>query len=51
MDGLETGRINVAARSVGVAKEAFNLSVEYSKQRVMFDKPIASYQLIQDKLF
>ncbi len=47
MDGLETGRINVAARSVGVAKEAFNLSVEYSKQRETFGKKIQEHQMIQ----
>ena len=47
MDGLETGRINVAARSVGVAKEAFNLSLNYSKQRETFGKQIKDHQMIQ----
>ena len=47
MDGLETGRINVAARSVGVAKEAFNLSINYSKQRETFGKQIKDHQMIQ----
>jgi alkylation response protein AidB-like acyl-CoA dehydrogenase len=50
MDGLETGRINVAARSVGVAKEALKLSIDYSRKRETFDKPIKDHQMIQSMI-
>ncbi len=50
MSGLETGRINVAARAVGVAQAAFNASIRYSQQRETFGKPIAEHQAIQLKL-
>ena len=39
MSGLETGRINVAARAVGVAQAAFNASIRYAQQRESFGKP------------
>ena len=41
MSGLETGRINVAARAVGVAQAAFNAAIRYAQQRESFGKPIA----------
>ena len=50
MAGLETGRINVAARAVGVATAAFNAAIRYSQQREAFGKPIAQHQAIQIKL-
>ena len=50
MSGLETGRINVAARAVGVAQAAFNAAIRYSQQRETFGKPIAEHQAIQLKL-
>ena len=50
MSGLETGRINVAARAVGVAQAAFNSAIRYSQQRETFGKPIAEHQAIQLKL-
>ena len=50
MSGLETGRINVAARAVGVAQAAFNHAIRYSQQRVTFGKPISEHQAIQLKL-
>ena len=50
MSGLETGRINVAARAVGVAQAAFNASIRYAQQRESFGKPIAEHQAIQLKL-
>ena len=50
MSGLETGRINVAARAVGVAQAAFNASIKYSQQRETFGKPISEHQAIQLKL-
>ncbi len=48
--GLELGRINVAARSVGIAKRALDESVKYSQQRSTFGKPISQHQAIQLKL-
>ncbi len=50
MSGLETGRINVAARAVGVAQAAFNAAIRYSQQRESFGKPISEHQAIQLKL-
>jgi alkylation response protein AidB-like acyl-CoA dehydrogenase len=50
MDGLETGRINVAARAVGVMRAAYEDSVRYSQIRRTFGKPICEHQLIQSKL-
>ena len=50
MGGLETGRINVAARAVGVAQAAFDAALEYAKQRRTFGAPIARHQAIQIKL-
>ena len=50
MSGLETGRINVAARAVGVAQAAFNAAIRYAQQRETFGKPIAQHQAIQLKL-
>ena len=50
MAGLETGRINVAARAVGVATAAFDAAIEYAQRREAFGKPIAQHQAIQIKL-
>ena len=50
MSGLEVGRINVAARAVGVAQAAFNDAIKYAQQRSTFGKPIAQHQAIQLKL-
>jgi alkylation response protein AidB-like acyl-CoA dehydrogenase len=47
---LEIGRINIAARAVGVARAAFDAALEYAQQRVTFGKPIAEHQAIQLKL-
>ena len=48
--GLELGRLNVAARGVGVAKAALDEAVKYSQQRQTFGKPICEHQAIQLKL-
>jgi alkylation response protein AidB-like acyl-CoA dehydrogenase len=48
--GLELGRINVAARGVGVAEGALKLATEYSQLRKTFGKPICEHQAIQLKL-
>lgn len=47
MNGLESGRINVAARSVGIARAAYEEALKYSQQRYTFGKPIAHHQAIQ----
>lgn len=48
--GLELGRINVAARGVGIANAALKESVKYSQMRKTFGKPICEHQAIQLKL-
>jgi alkylation response protein AidB-like acyl-CoA dehydrogenase len=50
MDALELGRVNVAARGVGIAQRALELALRYSQQRKAFGKPIAQHQAIQFKL-
>jgi alkylation response protein AidB-like acyl-CoA dehydrogenase len=50
MDALEVGRVNVAARGVGIAQRALELALRYSQQRKTFGKPIAAHQAIQFKL-
>lgn len=46
MDGVEVGRVNVAARACGIANRAFELGVAYAQQRETFGKPIADHQAI-----
>ncbi|MSQ54236.1 MAG: acyl-CoA dehydrogenase [Betaproteobacteria bacterium] len=48
--GLELGRINVAARGVGIAAAALSEALKYSQQRHSFGKPICEHQAIQLKL-
>lgn len=50
MSGLEVGRVNIAARAVGVATAAFEQAIRYAQQRETFGKPIAQHQAIQLKL-
>ncbi len=50
MDGVEVGRVNVAARGCGVAIRAFELGVEYAQQRVTFGKPIVEHQAVSFRL-
>jgi alkylation response protein AidB-like acyl-CoA dehydrogenase len=50
MDALEVGRVNVAARGVGIAQRALELALRYSQERSTFGKPIAQHQAIQFKL-
>lgn len=47
---LDGGRISIAALALGIAKGAYEASVQYSKERQQFDKPIASFQGIAFKL-
>jgi alkylation response protein AidB-like acyl-CoA dehydrogenase len=50
MDGIEVGRVNVAARGCGVSLRAFELAVAYAQQRQTFGKPLAGHQAIAFKL-
>jgi alkylation response protein AidB-like acyl-CoA dehydrogenase len=50
MDGVEVGRVNVAARACGIALRAFELGVAYSQQRHTFGKQIADHQAILFRL-
>lgn len=50
LSGLEVGRVNVAARSVGIAQSCLDQALEYSKQRRAFSKPISEFQATQIKL-
>ena len=50
MDALELGRVNVAARGVGVAQRSLELALRYSQERKTFGKPIAHHQAITFKL-
>ena len=50
MAGFSGGRIQTAARAVGVMRAAFEKSISYAKDRVVFGKSIAQYQLTQVKL-
>jgi alkylation response protein AidB-like acyl-CoA dehydrogenase len=45
--GLDSGRVGIAAQSIGYAQGALDLSVEYSKQRQQFKKPISANQGLQ----
>ena len=50
MAGIELGRVNIAARAVGIAQAAFEASIRYAQERSAFGKPIAHHQAIQIKL-
>ncbi|PZS19040.1 MAG: acyl-CoA dehydrogenase, partial [Pseudonocardiales bacterium] len=50
MDGIEVGRVNVAARACGISIRAFELAVAYAQQRKAFGKQIAEHQAIAFKL-
>ena len=50
MDGVEVGRVNVAARAVGVATRAFELGIAYAQQRETFGKKIAEHQAVLFRL-
>ncbi|HUR13522.1 MAG TPA: acyl-CoA dehydrogenase family protein [Mycobacteriales bacterium] len=50
MDGVEVGRVNVAARACGISIRAFELAIAYAQQRVTFGKPLTGHQAIQFKL-
>jgi alkylation response protein AidB-like acyl-CoA dehydrogenase len=50
MDGVEVGRVNVAARACGIALRAFELGIAYAQQRETFGKPIAEHQAVMFRL-
>ncbi|MDQ1379562.1 MAG: hypothetical protein QOJ71_281 [Actinomycetota bacterium] len=50
LGALEVGRINIAARAVGVARAAFDAALAYAQERRTMGKPIAEHQAIQMKL-
>jgi alkylation response protein AidB-like acyl-CoA dehydrogenase len=50
MGGIELGRVNIAARAVGIAQAAFEAAIRYAQEREAFGKPIAHHQAIQLKL-
>jgi alkylation response protein AidB-like acyl-CoA dehydrogenase len=50
MDGVEVGRVNVAARACGVALRAFELGIAYAQQRETFGKKIAEHQAVLFRL-
>ncbi len=50
MDGVEVGRVNVAARACGIALRAFELGIDYAQQRETFGKPIAQHQAVLFRL-
>lgn len=50
LSGLETGRLNIAARSVGIAQAAYEAALNYSKERKAFGQPISEFQAIQLKI-
>ncbi|MFQ5957101.1 MAG: acyl-CoA dehydrogenase family protein [Candidatus Brocadiales bacterium] len=50
MSGLDNGRFSVAAGSVGISQACIDASIKYAKERIQFDRPIGSFQLIQDMI-
>ena len=50
MGGIELGRVNIAARGLGIAKSAFENAIRYAQEREAFGRPIARHQAIQFKL-
>ncbi|MFK4037758.1 acyl-CoA dehydrogenase family protein [Nonomuraea wenchangensis] len=50
LGGLEIGRVNIAARAVGVAQAAYDAALSYARQRTAFGQPIADFQAVQLKL-
>ena len=50
MSALDSGRYSVAAGCVGICRARVDESVKYAKEREQFDRPIASFQLVQAML-
>ncbi|MBO4240790.1 acyl-CoA dehydrogenase family protein [Pseudonocardia alni] len=50
LSSLETGRINIAARSVGIAQRAYDEALSYAREREAFGRPIGDFQAVQQRL-
>ncbi|MGZ4235502.1 MAG: acyl-CoA dehydrogenase family protein [Solirubrobacteraceae bacterium] len=50
MSSLDSGRYSVAAGCIGICQGCLDASIRYSKDRVQFGRPIASFQLVQEML-
>ncbi len=50
MSALDSGRYSVAAGCVGICQGSLDASITYSKERTQFDRPIASFQLVQEMI-
>jgi (2S)-methylsuccinyl-CoA dehydrogenase len=50
MEGFENGRLQTAARAVGVMQSAYEAALAYARERVVFGKPVVDYQLTRVKL-
>ena len=50
MSALDSGRYSVAAGCVGICQASLDASVAYAKERTQFDRPIASFQLVQEMI-
>lgn len=50
MSALDSGRLSVASGCVGICQGCLDASVSYSKERIQFDRPIASFQLVQEMI-
>ena len=50
LSGLDAGRIGIGAQACGIGRAALEDAVEYSRERIQFGKPIATFQAIQFKL-
>jgi butyryl-CoA dehydrogenase len=50
MSALDSGRYSVAAGCVGICQASLDASVSYAKERTQFDRPIASFQLVQEMI-
>jgi glutaryl-CoA dehydrogenase (non-decarboxylating) len=50
MCAVTNGRLSVAARAVGLSQTCLDASVKYAKERIVFGKPTATYQLVQAKI-
>jgi alkylation response protein AidB-like acyl-CoA dehydrogenase len=50
MSALDSGRYSVAAGCVGICQGSLDASIAYAKERTQFDRPIASFQLVQEMI-
>ncbi|ALE74270.1 acyl-CoA dehydrogenase [Pseudonocardia sp. EC080610-09] len=50
LSSLETGRINIAARSVGIAQRAYDEALNYARERTAFGRPIGEFQAVEQRL-